>query len=166
MKTHTLIEISPNDVELIKSICNNVETENSVKNPYKLSYSAVKAKNIFTLMDYKENKELTEIVQKYIKLNNETEYIVDMHHINYTIGEGAKKHTDIGSSTRTYVILLNNSFTGGDFFLKNINIPLTMGQMIEFEANMLHEVKPIISGNREVFVIWIKNKQKENKSMV
>ena len=89
-----------------------------------------------------------------------------MHYINYKIGEEAKEHVDTGSSIRTYVILLNDNFEGGEFYLDNTHIPLKLGELIEFDANLLHKVTPILSGNREVLAIWVLPSQKNKKTLL
>ena len=89
-----------------------------------------------------------------------------MHYINYKIGEEAKEHVDTGSSIRTYITILNNNFKGGEFYLDNIHIPLKLGEMIEFDADLLHKVTPILSGNREVLVIWILKSQKNKQTLI
>ena len=63
-------------------------------------------------------------------------------------------------------MLLNDNFEGGEFYLDNIHIPLKLGEMIEFDANLLHRVSPIISGNREVLVAWVLPSQKNKKTLM
>ena len=169
---YKLINISIEDINVIKDVYRNGE-ENAgdlETNPYnrridKNGYNTNLVKSETFFCDT-SNKELVNIVKKYITLNETMEYIANMHYINYKIGEEAKEHYDTGSSIRTYVILLNNNFTGCEFYLDNIHIPLKLGQIIEFDANLLHKVTPIISGNREVIAIWILPSQKNKKSLL
>lgn len=169
---YKLINISIEDINVIKDVYRNGE-ENAgdlETNPYnkridKNDYSTNLVKSETFFCDT-SNKELVNLVKKYITLNESIEYISNIHYINYKIGEEAKEHYDTWSSIRTYVILLNDNFTGGEFYLDNIHIPLKLGQIIEFDANLLHKVTPIIFGNREVIAIWILPSQKNKKSLL
>jgi hypothetical protein len=112
------------------------------------------------------NDELLNIIKKYIKLNEKTEYISNVHYIHYKEGEEAKQHRDGGSSIRTYVMMLNDEFEGGEFYLENIHIPFKMGEMIEFDALLPHSVSKIKNGDREVLVIWVDNSNKCKKTLI
>lgn len=169
---YNIIKIEINDINLIKQVYRNGEenTGDIESNPYnkridKNNYSSELVKSETFFCDTR-NKELVDIVKKYININETTEYISNMHYINYKIGEEAKQHVDTGSSIRTYIILLNDNFKGGEFYLDNIHIPLKLGEIIEFDANLLHKVTPIISGNREVIAIWILPSQKNKKTLM
>lgn len=169
---HNIIKIDINDINLIKKIYRNGE-ENAgdvETNPYnkridKNHYSTELVKSETFFCDTR-NKELVDVVKKYININEITEYIANIHYINYKIGEEAKEHVDTGSSIRTYIMLLNDSFEGGKFYLDNTHINLKLGEIIEFDANLLHKVTPIISGNREVIAIWVLPSQKNKKTII
>lgn len=168
---HNIIKIDINDINLIKQVYkngeengHNVETNSYNKRRDKNTYSTELVKSETFFCDTR-NKELVDIIKKYININETTEYIVNIHYINYKIGEEAKEHIDTGASIRTYIILLNDNFKGGEFYLDNIHIPLKLGEIIEFDANLLHKVTPIISGNREVLAIWILPSQKNKKTL-
>ena len=169
---HNIIKIDINDVNLIKQVYRNGEENGRdiETNPYnrrinKKKYRTTLVKSETFFCDTR-NKELVNIVKKYININETTEYIANMHYINYKIGEEAKEHVDTGSSIRTYITILNNNFKGGEFYLDNIHIPLKLGEMIEFDADLLHKVTPILSGNREVLVIWILKSQKNKQTLI
>jgi predicted 2-oxoglutarate/Fe(II)-dependent dioxygenase YbiX len=169
---HNIIKIDSNDINLIKKVYKNGEENvgDTETNEYNKRYD----KNIYNTKVIKSetffcdtrNKELVNILKKYIILNEKTEYISNIHYINYKIGEEAKEHFDTGPSIRTYIILLNDEFEGGEFYLENNYIDLKIGEMLEFDANLLHSVKPIQKGNREVMVIWILNSQKNKKTII
>lgn len=169
---YKLINISIEDINVIKDVYRNGE-ENAgdlETNPYnrridKNGYNTNLVKSETFFCDT-SNKELVNIVKKYITLNETMEYIANMHYINYKIGEEAKEHIDTGSSIRTYIILLNDNFEGGEFYLDNTYIPLKLGEIIEFDANLLHKVTPIISGHREVLAIWVLPSQKNKKTLM
>jgi hypothetical protein len=169
---HNIIKIDINDIHLIKQVYRNGEENGGdvETNPYnkridKNHYSKELVKSETFFCDTR-NKELVDIVKKYININEITEYIANIHYINYKIGEEAKEHVDTGSSIRTYIMLLNDSFEGGQFYLDNTHIDLKLGEIIEFNANLLHRVSPIISGNREVIAIWVLPSQKNKKTLM
>jgi hypothetical protein len=169
---YNIIKIDINDINSIKQVYRNGEENGSDietnphnkrlgKNDYGTKF--VGSKTFFCDI---RNKQLVDIVKKYININETTEYISNIHYINYKIGEEAKEHVDTGSSIRTYIILLNDSFTGGKFYLDNIHIPLKLSEIIEFDADLPHKVTPITYGNREVLVIWVLPSQKSKKTLV
>ena len=170
--THNITKMEINDINLIKKIYMNGEENmgDTETNPYNKRYNKndyniklVKSETFFCDL---RNKQLVDIVKKYININETTEYIADIHYINYKIGEEAKEHFDTGSSIRTFIILLNDNFEGGEFYLNDIYIPLKLGEVLEFDADLLHKVTPIISGNREVLVVWTKLSQKNKKTLM
>ena len=61
------------------------------------------------------------------------------------------------------VAIYHNEFEGGDFYLNNQLIPIELGEMIEFDADMVHSVSKVTKGNREVLVAWVK---KSNKNKI
>lgn len=163
--------LSIEDIEIIKNIYNkgeenigddvdNIYNKRFDKNHYNLNI--VSAKTFFCDL---YNVELIDIIKKYIKINQD-EYIANIHYINYGIGDEAKSHVDSGASVKTYIIMLNDNFEGGEFYLENELIPMKTGDMIEFDANKLHSVKMVSNGNREVLVIWIKWNKKDKKSLL
>ena len=164
--------ISIDDINLIKEIYRNGNENAEESYDIVFNYRVSKERYNTNLVSSEtffcdlRNEQLVNIVKKYITLNEKTEYISNIHYINYQIGEEAKAHVDSGVSIRTYIILLNNDFEGGDFYLKDKHIPFSIGEIIEFDANILHSVKPIIKGNREVLVIWVRQSQKSKKSIL
>jgi hypothetical protein len=167
---HKLYNISFDDLKKIKEVYNIGEegVGDDIDNQYnkrvkKEHYNTkiIEAKTFFCDL---YNKELVEIIKKYIELNK-NEYISNIHYINYEVGEGAKEHDDTAGSDKTYIIMLNNDYKGGDFYLEGINIKLDIGDIIEFPAKSLHKVDNVISGNREVLVIWVKNSKKNIKTI-
>jgi len=123
--------------------------------------------NFETFFCDQNNIELNKIISKYIKIEN-NEFIHSMHHNKYKPGNFIKKHTDgtgIGQY-RTFTILLNEEFEGGDFYIDDVKIPINYGEMIEFDGRNLHHTTPIISGEREVFVIILHPLKKEAKTIL
>lgn len=167
----SLYNISLEDIEIIKQVYNkgNENIGDDLNNVYNKRFNKedyntniVSAKTFFCDL---YNTELIDIIKKYIEINQD-EYIGNVHYINYGIGDGAKPHVDTGASIRTYIIMLNDNFKGGEFYLGEKMIPIKLGEMIEFDANKMHSVRKITEGNREVLVIWMKWNKKDKKSLL
>ena len=163
--------ISIEDIEILKTIYNKGEENigDSIDNIYnkrfdKNNYNLNKISATTFFCDL-YNTELVDIVKKYITIRSD-EYITNIHYIKYGVGDEAKQHVDTGASIRTYIMMLNDNFEGGEFFLEDELIPIKCGEMIEFDANRMHGVKKVIKGNREVLVIWIKWNKKDKKSLL
>ena len=164
--------ISIEDINRIKEIYRDGE-ENGIKqtdNPFifrvgnkEYNTDLVSSETFFCDL---RNKELVDIVKKYIQLDEVTEYLSSIHYIHYRKGEEAKEHTDTLSSIRTYIMLLSDSFKGGEFYLENKHIPFGLGEMIKFDGNTKHSVKKVTEGNREVLAIWVNHIPKHKKSMI
>ena len=165
--SYRIINIELNDIIQIKDIYKNGEENmgDLETNPYNkrvdknIDYNTTIVKSETFFCDTR-NTELVNVIKKYLTIDEKTEYISNMHYINYKIGEEAKEHVDTGVAIRTYIMLLNDNFKGGNFYLEKKHIPLKFGEMIEFDADLLHSVNPIEKGNREVFVVWILPSQK------
>jgi hypothetical protein len=164
--------VSIEDINRIKEIYKDGE-ENGIKetdNPFVFRSSSsgynrdlVSSETFFCDLN---NEELVNIVKKYIIVDEDTEYISSIHYINYKEGEEAKEHTDTVSSIRTYIILLNDEFEGGEFYLEDKHIPFRLGEMVRFDGTTPHSVKAVKSGNREVLAVWINRIPKHTKSMI
>jgi predicted 2-oxoglutarate/Fe(II)-dependent dioxygenase YbiX len=63
-------------------------------------------------------------------------------------------------------LLLNDEFEGGEFYLDNKPIKFKKGDLLEFDGHLLHEVKEITKGYREVLVIFSKKKLKVKKTLL
>jgi predicted 2-oxoglutarate/Fe(II)-dependent dioxygenase YbiX len=52
--------------------------------------------------------------------------------------------------------LLNDNFTGGEFYVNGVNMKLKKGDIIVFPSNFMypHEVKTIKKGERYSYVSW------------
>jgi hypothetical protein len=164
--------ISIEDINRIKEIYRDGQ-ENGIKetdNPFifrsdSKGYNTELVKSETFFCDLR-NDELVGIVKKYVQINEDTEYLSSIHYIHYREGEEAKEHTDTISSIRTYIIMLNDDFEGGEFYLDTTHIPFGLGEMIKFDGTTPHSVKAVKSGNREVLAVWINRIPKHNKSMI
>jgi Rps23 Pro-64 3,4-dihydroxylase Tpa1-like proline 4-hydroxylase len=77
--------------------------------------------------------------------------------LSYKENDYIGKHIDVfvGAEKRRYNIgvILNNNFTGGEFVYYDMNgydnvFPNSVGSIIIYDSNLLHEVKPVIDGER------------------
>ena len=169
--TNEKYQISLDDIKVLKSVydkgienaghdSNNIYNTRFSKDAYNLD--KVKSETFFCDLN---NTELLNVIKKYINVNN-NEYISNIHYINYKEGEGALPHVDYPASIKTFLILLNDDFEGADFYLENEHIPFSMGEILLFDSNLLHEVKPVTKGNREVLVVWMKWNNKNKKRLL
>ena len=71
----------------------------------------------------------------------------------HSIFDGENK----GIPILSIVGLLNNNFTGGEFYINGVNIQLKKGDIILFPSNFMypHEVKTIKKGERYSYVGWM-----------
>jgi hypothetical protein len=89
------------------------------------------------------------------------EYTLDVFYkLTYNVGDSTIPHLDITKTIQTTIILLTDTFTGGDLIIKNKIIPFnTIGSYVSFKGNTtLHGVLEVTSGKREVLVIWFNKK--------
>ena len=175
MKEYSITKLPDYDLELIKSLY-RVGIENAGRKSDTLGflYSEILDKSMYntnivsseTFFCDMGNKKLLTLLNKYIQMNDESEYISNVHHIKYIVGEGAKPHTDDSISDKSYILLLNDEFEGGEFYLDNRHIKFEKGDLLEFKGHLLHEVKEITKGYREVLVIFSKKKSKVKKTLL
>jgi hypothetical protein len=158
--------LTDDDIFLIENCYKNGIENNGdgINNTFKMNmFSKITCtgKEIF-FCDLK-NKNLLEIIKKYISLEK-NEFIDSIHHIIYGIGEYTLPHYDSHPnntfSSKTYLFLLSDNFEGGELFLNDSFTEFKKNDIIEFDTNVLHEVKPIKSGFRKILVIWIRKNKK------
>lgn len=96
----------------------------------------------------------------------ESEYLTSIHTIKYKRGDKVKEHLDY--SDLTCVIMLENNSEGGDFLFNKEKIQFKeMGEYLLYNGGeTLHEVTEIISGTRDVLVIWYRNDISNTKSII
>ncbi len=150
-------KISFEDINKIKEVYKNgndtryvPSNSDDINSPY-----FIKSERFFCDL---KNDELLDIIKNNIPIDDVNECITSIHYINYKKGEGAKEHSDIGASNKTFIFILNDEFEGGEFHLDKNYVPLVKGDIIAFNGSQLHLVKPIKKGNREVLVVFLKNK--------
>jgi hypothetical protein len=175
MKEHSIIKLPDYYVELIKSIYRiGIENAGRTSDLWFFSSPEILDKSMYntkivsseTFFCDMGNEKLLNLLHKYIRINDESEYISNVHYIKYIVGEGAKPHTDNSISDKSYILLLNDEFEGGEFYLDNKPIKFKKGDLLEFDGHLLHEVKEITKGYREVLVIFSKKKLKVKKTLL
>ena len=106
-----------------------------------------------------ENKNLNEFICNKFEEPIDNLYI--MHRLIYGENGYAKKHKDKFTTHKTVSILLSSDFTGGEMYINDENISLkNEGDYVVFNGgNESHEIKKIINGERDVFIIWFSKKK-------
>jgi hypothetical protein len=111
-------------------------------------------KKYYGLKDYEFNKFL-------LKKFGRPDYTLDVFYkLTYNVGDSTIPHFDITKTIQTTIILLSDTFTGGDLLIKNQIVPFNkIGSYVSFKGNTtLHGVSEVTSGKREVLVIWFNKK--------
>ena len=106
-----------------------------------------------------ENKNLNKFICHKFEEPIDNLYI--MHRLIYGENGYAKKHKDRFTTHKTVSILLSSDFIGGEMYINDKDVSLTNeGDYIVFNGgNEFHEVKKIISGERDVLIIWFSKKK-------
>ena len=106
-----------------------------------------------------ENKELNEFICNKFEEPIDNLYII--HRLIYGENGYAKKHKDRFTTHKTVSILLSSDFTGGEMYINDENILLkNEGDYVVFNGgNESHEVKRIITGERDVLIVWFSKKK-------
>ena len=151
-------KIDYNDINLILEHYNFGNQNTKI-----ISYHDKLIKNIIHLKEIfycdLSNKILVDTILKYVTLE-EDEVIYSLHYIKYEPGYYAGKHLDI-KSNKTYLIMLNDNFEGGELYVDDRLVPFKKGDAVVFNGQQeYHEVKEIKSGCREMMVVWISKKLK------
>jgi predicted 2-oxoglutarate/Fe(II)-dependent dioxygenase YbiX len=128
-----------------------------------ISYHDNLIKNIINLKEIfycdLNNKILVDTILKYVSVE-EDEMIYSLHYIKYETGYYANKHLDI-KSNKTYLIMLNDNFEGGELYVNNELVNFKKGDIVNFNGQTeKHAVKEITSGCREILAVWISKKLK------
>lgn len=170
-KKYKIHKISLEDLNQIKKVYKNVGTElNEDTNNFNIKTSnEVIRRDVLSGTEFicdLNNKELLDIIKKYVEFDEKSEYFSSLHYINYEIGQEVKEHYDLPYSMRTYVILLNDKYEGGEFYVEDEYIPQSIADMVEYGGATKHRVEKIKEGSREVLVIWINKNQKNTKSFL
>jgi hypothetical protein len=158
--------LTDDDIFLIKKYYKNgIENKSDgINNNFKMDmFSRVTCTGKEVFFCDLTNQNLLQIVKKYILLEK-NEFIDSIHHIIYGINEYSLPHYDVHPdntfSSKTYLFLLSDNFKGGELFLNKSFVEFKKNDIIEFDTNVLHEVKPIKEGFREILVIWVKKNKK------
>ena len=106
-----------------------------------------------------ENKELNEFICNKFEEPIDNLYII--HRLIYGENGYAKKHKDRFTTHKTVSILLSSDFTGGEMYINDENILLkNEGDYVVFNGgNESHEVKRMITGERDVLIVWFSKKK-------
>ena len=105
------------------------------------------------------NTILNEFICK--KFNEPIENLYMVHRLIYGKGGRALKHKDRFTTHKTVSIVLSDNFEGGDMYINDKRVELnSSGDYLCFNGGKdVHEVKEVISGYRDVLIIWFSKKQ-------
>jgi hypothetical protein len=113
------------------------------------------------------NLELVNLINNITE--NKTDEINSFFHIIYNVGDRLPKHRDRSNhqikknpeKSISYSFLLNMCEEGGEFLLNNSDINFNQpGQYVYFDGHeIVHEIKEVKKGKREVLVIWYRPKK-------
>ena len=139
----------------------NIEEERRV-NPGPYSPNTFGRNKAYSIEYYSRKKSpLTDFIDKlsgrdYTDMNS-------LHKVTYFSGNGIKPHTD--NSDCTLVLILNRSHTaGGEFLMNGVEQPnfTNPGDYIIYDGGItVHEVLPVLGGDREVLVATYLREVKE-----
>ena len=166
------MKLSIDDLVFLKSELNNTRIMNEedlvyIKASHPQLYFATQLKKdegvslfpnnswVYTL----ENKKLNEFICNKFEEPIDNLYII--HRLIYGENGYAKKHKDRFTTHKTISILLSSDFTGGEMYINDKNVSLkNEGDYVVFNGGSeSHEVKKIISGERDVLIIWFSKKK-------
>jgi len=90
-----------------------------------------------------------------IALNIERFDPITIHRVNYNVGGQALEHKD-ENSLHTFVIMLEDNFEGGDFYLRGELTEFRERGQVAYYMGMdaPHSVSEITKGSRKVLVVW------------
>jgi len=166
------MKLSIDDLVFLKSELNNTRIMNEedlvyIKASHPQLYFATQLKKdegvslfpnnswVYTL----ENKNLNEFICNKFEEPIDNLYI--MHRLIYGENGYAKKHKDRFTTHKTVSVLLSSDFTGGEMYINDKDVSLTNeGDYVVFNGGKeSHEVKKIITGERDVLIIWFSKKK-------
>lgn len=91
---------------------------------------------------------------------------ITIHRVNYNVGGKALEHKD-ENSLHTYVIMLDDNFEGGDFYLRGELTDFRRRGQVAYYMGMdaAHSVSEVTKGSRKVLVVWYRGAKTEFKTL-
>jgi predicted 2-oxoglutarate/Fe(II)-dependent dioxygenase YbiX len=100
--------------------------------------------------------------------------------LKYSIGDFFGKHIDTHGVEKevdefshdgieNVNMVLNDEFEGGNFYLADVNISTTPGNVYHYKSNVYHEVTPVTSGTRYSMLCYLRTRnliKKQNKTLL
>jgi hypothetical protein len=108
-----------------------------------------------------QNKNLNEFICE--KFEEPLENLYMIHRLLYGVSGYARAHKDRFTTHKTISLILSDEFTGGDMYINDEKIDLNKnGEYVVFNGGKdLHEVKPILTGIRDVLIVWFSKKNSQ-----
>lgn len=100
-----------------------------------------------------ENADFNKAIAKALGI--ELQNPITIHRVNYNVGGKALEHRD-EKSLHTYVIMLDDNFEGGDFYLRGELTNFRKRGQVAYYMGMdaPHSVSEVTKGSRKVLVVW------------
>ena len=108
-----------------------------------------------------QNKNLNEFICE--KFEEPLENLYMIHRLLYGVSGYATAHKDRFTTHKTISLILSDEFTGVDMYINDEKIDLNKnGEYVVFNGGKdLHEVKPILTGIRDVLIVWFSKKNSQ-----
>ncbi len=157
-----IYNITENDVKVLEELLQTIglaekEQMQKIKKlaPGLVSYGEYTGKlkpvhiDFYSRYNHKLNKQLSNI----FNIGNTNPLTI--HTVNYEVGGEVLEHID-ANSMNTFVIMLDDNFKGGDFYLNNKLVDFKKrGDIINYIGNISpHRVEKVTDGTRKVLVVW------------
>jgi len=86
--------------------------------------------------------------------------VYSIHRLVYGPGGLAKRHKDRFTTYKTVSLLLSGDFSGGEMYINDKKVEMSeSSEYVIFDGGRdFHEVKEVISGKREVLIVWFSKK--------
>lgn len=157
--------LTDEDISFYTELVNSDNLEYNQGIVYNTTYSRPEARNYynrFLIENSEYRKYLTEKLISNKLLNNELSVLeIWINKITPDSNKDDGFHNDF--SDITFLIYLNDEFTGGEFEYMEGNIPHkiqpTKGLTLRLDNKVLHRVLPVTTGIRYSLVIFIKKKK-------
>jgi hypothetical protein len=143
-------------------------TGNQIENGISYTYKNIDCENTFWILERFINWIESEVDCKVDWLASEKR---ELYLQTYIVGDEFHKHKDdMYNREYTAGLLLNNSFEGGEFVVdisKDIQSKFNniVGNCYLFDSKLLHQLKPITNGERNIVLLFFKKSQIKYKKI-
>lgn len=155
-------KINEKDIQLLEKLLENTELakEPQMESLQKLAPGLVgyskytgDIKPVHVDFYSRYNKELNKELSRVLDIDDLNPLTV--HTVNYEVGGEVLEHID-ANSFNTFVIMLDDNYEGGDFYIEDELIEFhKRGEVAQYVGwQKRHRVSPVTKGTRKVLVMW------------